>query len=30
VWKEFDKEHAWFAEDSRNMQLGLASDGFNP
>ena len=30
MWKEFDKENAWFVEDSRNVQLGLASDGFNP
>jgi len=30
VWKEFDKEHDWFARDSRNVRLGLASDGFNP
>ncbi|GLT52919.1 hypothetical protein SLA2020_262280 [Shorea laevis] len=30
VWKEFDKEHDWFAQDSRNVRLGLASDGFNP
>jgi len=30
LWKEFDKEHVQFAQDSRNMQLGLASDGFNP
>jgi hypothetical protein len=30
VWKEFDKKHDWFARDSRNMRLGLASDGFNP
>ena len=30
AWKEFDKEHEWFASDSRNMRLGLASDGFNP
>ena len=29
VWKEFDKKHAWFAADSRNVRLGLASDGFN-
>jgi hypothetical protein len=28
--KEFDKEHAWFASESRNVRLGLASDGFNP
>ncbi|KAK9986017.1 hypothetical protein SO802_030968 [Lithocarpus litseifolius] len=30
VWKEFDKKHAWFAADPRNVRLGLASDGFNP
>ena len=30
MWKEFDKENTWFAEDSRNVRLGLASDGFNP
>ena len=30
MWKEFDKEHAWFVEDSRNVRLVLASDGFNP
>jgi hypothetical protein len=30
AWKEFDKEHSWFAEESRNVRLGLASDGFNP
>jgi len=30
VWKEFDKKHAWFTVDSRNVQLGLASNGFNP
>ncbi|CAN1289768.1 hypothetical protein LINPERPRIM_LOCUS20432 [Linum perenne] len=29
-WKDFDKEFSWFAEDSRNVRLGLASDGFNP
>ncbi|XP_042967343.1 uncharacterized protein LOC122300620 [Carya illinoinensis] len=29
-WNNFDKDHAWFAEDSRNVRLGLASDGFNP
>ncbi|XP_050233259.1 uncharacterized protein LOC126681754 [Mercurialis annua] len=29
-WGEFDKEHDWFAKDSRNVRLGLASDGFNP
>jgi len=30
LWKEFDKEHVHFAQDSRNVRLGLASDGFNP
>jgi hypothetical protein len=30
VWKEFDEEHEWYAHDSHNMRLGLASDGFNP
>ncbi|XP_042975438.1 uncharacterized protein LOC122306930 [Carya illinoinensis] len=30
VWTTFDKEHRWFAEDPRNVRLGLASDGFNP
>jgi hypothetical protein len=30
LWKEFDKEHVQFARDSRNVRLGLASDGFNP
>ncbi|KAJ0101812.1 hypothetical protein Patl1_05455 [Pistacia atlantica] len=27
---EFDKEHDWFAQDPRNVRLGLSSDGFNP
>jgi hypothetical protein len=30
AWKEFNKEHEWFASDSRSVQFGLASDGFNP
>ncbi|XP_042962442.1 uncharacterized protein LOC122296707 [Carya illinoinensis] len=30
VWKDFDNKHAWFAQDPRNVRLGLASDGFNP
>ena len=30
AWKEFDVEHKWFADEPRNVQLGLASDGFNP
>ena len=29
-WQEFDKRHSWFANDARNVRLGLASDGFNP
>ena len=30
AWKHFDREHPWFAADSRNVRLGLATDGFNP
>lgn len=30
VWKEFDEEHEWYACDSHNVRLGLASDGCNP
>ncbi|KAK2634641.1 hypothetical protein Ddye_029433 [Dipteronia dyeriana] len=30
AWKEFDKNHNWFAQDPRNVRLGLASDGFYP
>ncbi|KAK2640532.1 hypothetical protein Ddye_028327 [Dipteronia dyeriana] len=30
AWKEFDKENSYFASDSSNVRLGLASDGFNP
>ncbi|WMV49176.1 hypothetical protein MTR67_042561 [Solanum verrucosum] len=30
TWKEFDNMHQEFAKDSRNLRLGLASDGFNP
>ena len=30
VWKQFDREFPQFALDPRNVQLGLASDGFNP
>lgn len=30
AWKEFDKMHESFARDSRNVRLGLLSDGFNP
>ncbi|KAI9200519.1 hypothetical protein LWI28_009378 [Acer negundo] len=30
AWKEFDKENLDLSFDSRNVRLGLASDGFNP
>ncbi|XP_050281976.1 uncharacterized protein LOC126722879 [Quercus robur] len=30
AWKQLDEVHSWFALDSRNVRLGLASDGFNP
>ncbi|WMV18167.1 hypothetical protein MTR67_011552 [Solanum verrucosum] len=30
AWKDFDRLHPIFAQDSRNVRLGLASDGFNP
>jgi hypothetical protein len=30
AWKEFDKSWPKFAEDARNLRLGLATDGFNP
>ncbi|WVZ50754.1 hypothetical protein U9M48_001979 [Paspalum notatum var. saurae] len=30
AWKEFDRKYQWFAEDARNIRLGLATDGFNP
>lgn len=30
LWKEFDEIHKSFADDSRNIRLGIASDGFNP
>ncbi|XXG41282.1 hypothetical protein AAC387_Pa01g1778 [Persea americana] len=29
-WKEFDKKYPEFAQETRNVRLGLASDGFNP
>ncbi|XP_072074365.1 uncharacterized protein [Arachis hypogaea] len=29
-WKDFDRLHPDFAKESRNIRLGLASDGFNP
>ncbi|XP_022683065.1 uncharacterized protein LOC111257556 [Setaria italica] len=30
AWKAFDTKYAWFAQDARNIRLGLATDGFNP
>uniref|UniRef100_A0A803MDX1 Transposase-associated domain-containing protein n=1 Tax=Chenopodium quinoa TaxID=63459 RepID=A0A803MDX1_CHEQI len=30
AWKEFDQKYSDFANDARNVRLGLASDGFNP
>ena len=30
AWKHVDKEYSWFAEEGRNIRLGLASNGFNP
>ncbi|XP_008226957.1 PREDICTED: uncharacterized protein LOC103326503 [Prunus mume] len=30
AWKEFDKMYLNFAQDPRNVRLGLATDGFNP
>lgn len=30
AWKDFNGHHPEFARDSRNIRLGLASDGFNP
>ncbi|KAM6572621.1 hypothetical protein CsatA_016701 [Cannabis sativa] len=29
-WKDFDKQYPWFAQDARNVRLGLATKGFNP
>ena len=30
AWKNFDSQYPSFAAESRNVRLGLASDGFNP
>jgi hypothetical protein len=30
AWKDFDRKNGRFAEDARNIRLGLATDGFNP
>ncbi|XXG68736.1 hypothetical protein AAC387_Pa06g1755 [Persea americana] len=29
-WKEFDKKYPKFSQETRNVRLGLATDGFNP
>ncbi|CAM8943732.1 unnamed protein product [Rhodiola kirilowii] len=29
-WKHFDRCHPHFAEDARNVRLGISTDGFNP
>nr|XP_017239698.1 PREDICTED: uncharacterized protein LOC108212485 [Daucus carota subsp. sativus] len=30
AWKDFDKAHPQFASETRNVRLGLSTDGFNP
>ncbi|GLT36758.1 hypothetical protein SLA2020_111160 [Shorea laevis] len=30
AWKHFDQTHPTFAEEPRNVRLGLYTDGFNP
>ena len=30
AWKQFDSTHPIFAQESRNIRLGLCTDGFNP
>lgn len=30
AWKDFDRQHVVFAQEPRNVRLGLATDGFNP
>ncbi|XP_028114517.1 uncharacterized protein LOC114312475 [Camellia sinensis] len=30
AWKDFDRQHPLFSQESRNVRLGLAADGFNP
>ena len=30
AWKDFDRKHPEFADDVRNVRLGLAADDFNP
>ncbi|GLU13812.1 hypothetical protein SLE2022_304220 [Rubroshorea leprosula] len=30
AWKHFDETHPTFADEPRNVRLGLCTDGFNP
>ena len=30
VWQQFDADFPEFAEDARNVRLGIATDGFTP
>lgn len=30
AWKTFDQQFSDFVSDTRNVRLGLATDGFNP
>ena len=30
AWKHFNQTHPDFATESRNVRLGLSTDGFNP
>lgn len=30
AWQDFDRKYPDFANDARNLRLGLATDGFNP
>ncbi|XP_026432747.1 uncharacterized protein LOC113330104 [Papaver somniferum] len=30
IWQELNENHKWFSRDSRNVRLGIASDGFIP
>ena len=30
AWKHFDKKYPAFAAESRNIRLGLCTDGFSP
>ncbi|KAL0313050.1 UNVERIFIED_CONTAM: hypothetical protein Sradi_5704300 [Sesamum radiatum] len=30
LWRDLDKKYPLFADDPRNVRIGLSSDGFNP